>query len=168
MMKTVILCSLIGALLTVPSLAARKKEKPWPPFQVGVTGIMAAPTEGTVIPLTVAEVTPDTPAAGKLQVGDVLVAVNGVKLAVADQLNQALANFGDPELAEGKKGANVLAILSGENSGAPGLLYRHGLGSAACHAFAVPHACCGHHQWSQKNKYTQTIWPESTMSATGR
>ncbi len=79
MMKTVILCGLIGALFTVPSPAARKKDRPWPPFQVGVTGVMAAPANATVIPLTVAEVTPDTPAAGKLQVGDVLVAVNGVK-----------------------------------------------------------------------------------------
>jgi hypothetical protein len=83
-MKTMILCGLIGALLTVPSPAARKKDRPWPPFQVGVTGIMAAPAEDTVIPLTVAEVTPDTPAAGKLQVGDVLVAVNGVKLEAPD------------------------------------------------------------------------------------
>lgn len=84
MMKTVILSALIGALLTGPSLAARKKDKPWPPFQVGVTGVMAAPTMDTVVPLTVAEITPDTPAAGKLQVGDVLVAVNGVKLEAPD------------------------------------------------------------------------------------
>ena len=83
-MKTVILCGLIGALLTVPAPAARKKDRPWPPFQVGVTGVMAAPAEDTVIPLTVAEITPHTPAAGKLRVGDVLVAVNGVKLEALD------------------------------------------------------------------------------------
>lgn len=83
-MKTVILCGLIGALLTVPSPGARKKDRPWPPFQVGVTGVMAGPANDTVIPLTVAEVTPDTPAAGKLHVGDVLVAVNGVKLEAPD------------------------------------------------------------------------------------
>jgi hypothetical protein len=83
-MKTVILCGLIGALLTVPSPAAKKKDQPWPPFQVGVTGVTAAPANGTVIPLTVAEVAPDTPAAGKLRVGDVLVAVNGVKLEAPD------------------------------------------------------------------------------------
>jgi hypothetical protein len=84
MMKNVILCGLIGALLTVPSPAARKKDRPWPPFQVGVTGVMAAPTMATVVPLTVAEITPGTPAAGKLQVGDMLVAVNGVKLEAPD------------------------------------------------------------------------------------
>jgi hypothetical protein len=43
MMKTVILFGLIGALLTVPSPAAKMKDQPWPPFQVGVTGVMAAP-----------------------------------------------------------------------------------------------------------------------------
>lgn len=83
-MKTMILCGLIGALLTDPSHAARKKERPWPPFQVGVTGVMAAPAKDTVIPLTVAEVTPNTPATGKLRAGDVLVAVNGVKLEAPD------------------------------------------------------------------------------------
>ena len=84
MIKTVILCGLIGALVTVPSPAAKKMDKPFPPFQVGVTGVMAAPTLGTVVPLTVAEITPGTPATGKLQVDDVLVAVNGVKLEALD------------------------------------------------------------------------------------
>ena len=83
-MKTVFLCGLIIVLLPVPSFAARKKDRAWPPFQVGVTGIMAAPAKDTVIPLTVAEVTPGSPAAGKLQVGDILVAVNGVKLEAPD------------------------------------------------------------------------------------
>jgi hypothetical protein len=41
---------------------------------------------------------------------------------VADQLNQMLANFGDPKLAEGKKGANALVILNGEKPDVPGLL----------------------------------------------
>jgi hypothetical protein len=56
---------------------------------------------------------------------EVLLALEPDNLAlVADQLNQALANFGDPKLAEGKKGSNVLAMLSGEDSDAPGLLDR--------------------------------------------
>lgn len=65
-------------------LLARKKEGPWPPFQVGVTGIMARPEKDAVVPVTVAEVTAGTPAAGKLEVGDVLLAVNGVKLEEPD------------------------------------------------------------------------------------
>jgi hypothetical protein len=43
---------------------------------------------------------------------------------VADQLNQLLANFGDPRLAAGKKGANALVILNGEKDDTPGLLDR--------------------------------------------
>lgn len=83
-MKTANVCGLLMALLTVLSSAARKKDRPWPPFQVGVTGIMAAPAKDTVLPLTVADVTPGTPAARELRVGDVLVAVNGVKLEAPD------------------------------------------------------------------------------------
>ncbi len=103
-MKSTVLCGLIMALLAVSSSAARKKDRPLPPFQVGVTGIMAAPTMDKVVPLTVAEVTPDTPAAGKLRVGDVLVAVNGVKLEAPDPrpvLGNAItaAEAGDGKLA---------------------------------------------------------------------
>ncbi len=41
---------------------------------------------------------------------------------VADQVNQTLANFGDPELARGKAGNTVLMILNGDKWGGPGLL----------------------------------------------
>jgi hypothetical protein len=72
-------------LLLVSSLhAARKKDGPLPPFQVGVTGIMARPEKDSIVPVTVAAITAGTPAEGKLQVDDVLVAVNGVTPDASD------------------------------------------------------------------------------------
>jgi len=67
------------------SLFAKKKDGPWPPFQVGVTGIMARPEKDDILPVTVAEITPGTPAAGKLEVGDVILAVNGMKLTLPNR-----------------------------------------------------------------------------------
>jgi len=50
-------------------------------FMVGVTGIHAEITGGV---LRVTKVTPKTPAAGKLQTGDVLLAVDGARLDIQD------------------------------------------------------------------------------------
>ena len=50
-------------------------------FMVGVTGIHADITGGV---LRVTKVTPNTPAANKLQVGDVLLAVDGASLEIQD------------------------------------------------------------------------------------
>jgi hypothetical protein len=84
-MKTLILLCTAAVLLTPHLEAARKKkDEPLPPFQVGVTGIMARPANPTIVPVTVAEVTAGTPAEGKLRVDDVLVAVNGTKLEAPD------------------------------------------------------------------------------------
>ena len=73
------------AVVSAPLLeAARKKEGPWPAFQVGVTGIMARPEKETILPVIVTEITPGTPADGKVRVDDVIVAINGVKLEAPD------------------------------------------------------------------------------------
>jgi hypothetical protein len=50
-------------------------------FMIGVTGILADITDGV---LRVTQVTPTTPAAGKLDKGDVLLAVNGTSLEMQD------------------------------------------------------------------------------------
>ena len=55
--------------------------KPYPEFQIGVTGLNAAIKEGV---LAITQITPDTPAEGRLKAGDVLLAVNGGSLGKQD------------------------------------------------------------------------------------
>jgi len=59
-----------------------RANKAYGPFQVGVSGIWATIEPGLVV--TVQSVTPDTPAAGKLAKGDVIVSANGKSLAADD------------------------------------------------------------------------------------
>jgi len=55
--------------------------KPYPEFQIGVTGLNAAIKEGV---FAITQITPDTPAEGRLKAGDVLLAVNGTSLEIQD------------------------------------------------------------------------------------
>jgi len=55
--------------------------KPYPEFQIGVTGIQADIQGGV---LAVTRITADTPAQGKLETGDVLLSINGTSLRIQD------------------------------------------------------------------------------------
>ena len=77
-------------------------------FMVGVTGIFVELKGGE---LRVTKVTPKTPAAGKLQVGDVLLAVDGAKLDIQDPRHPL--GFAINK-AEGRDGRMKFAILRGK------------------------------------------------------
>ena len=85
--------------------------KPYPAFQVGVTGIYADIEEGV---LTVTKITPDTPADGKLKTGDVLLAVNGTSLEVQDPRHPLGLAIGQ---AEGSDGKMTFTIMRDDKKG---------------------------------------------------
>lgn len=82
--------------------------KPYPEFQVGITGINAAIKEGV---LAVTKITPGTPAEGKLKAGDVLLAVNGTSLEIQDP-RHPLGNAINK--AEGSDGKMVFKVKRGD------------------------------------------------------
>ena len=78
--------------------------KPYPEFQIGVTGLNAAIKEGV---FAITQITPDTPAEGRLKAGDVLLAVNGTSLEIQDPrhpLGEAINK------AEGSDGRMVFKV----------------------------------------------------------
>jgi hypothetical protein len=77
-------------------------------FMVGVTGILADITGGV---LRVTQITPYTPAAGKLEPGDVLVAVDGASLEIQDPRHPLGFAI---NAAEGRDGKMKFAIRRGE------------------------------------------------------
>jgi len=82
--------------------------KPYPEFQVGITGINAAIKDGV---LAVTKITPGTPAEGKLKAGDVLLAVNGTSLEIQDP-RHPLGNAINK--AEGSDGKIVFKVKRGD------------------------------------------------------
>jgi len=76
-------------------------------FQVGVTGILAEIKGGV---LSVTKTQPNTPAAGKLDTGDVLLAVNGTSLEIQDPRHPL--GFAINK-AEGRDGKMTFAIRRG-------------------------------------------------------
>jgi C-terminal processing protease CtpA/Prc len=76
-------------------------------FQVGVTGILAEIKGGV---LSVTKTQPDTPAAGKLKGGDVLLAVDGASLEIQDPRHPL--GFAINK-AEGRDGKMTFAIRRG-------------------------------------------------------
>ncbi len=93
--------------------------RPYPEFQIGVTGIWAkipdnpprAPKDAPVVKreLLVTKTTEDTPAAGKFQEGDVLVSVNGNSLEIQDPRPVLGAAINDAEGSDGKMTFGVSA-----------------------------------------------------------
>ena len=106
--KALVAVVVIG-LVSAGSLYAKKaaKDAPLPEYQVGVTGIYVIPdrTEPTV---TVSKTEPGTLAAGKFQAGDVIIAVNGVKLALPDSRVQLGDAITAAEAADGKLTYSIL------------------------------------------------------------
>ena len=104
--------AIITMLISVASLSALANTLPagkdTKEFMVGVTGIFVELKGGE---LRVTKVTPKTPAAGKLQVGDVLLAVDGAKLDIQDPRHPL--GFAINK-AEGRDGRMKFAILRGK------------------------------------------------------
>jgi len=93
---------LISLLLTSPLLARKPdRNSPLPRYQVGVTGIYAIPQRDK--PHVVVDATePGSPAAGKFEKGDLIVAVNGVQLAPPDSRVQLGDAITQAEATDGK------------------------------------------------------------------
>jgi len=108
-MKRIAMLTLLVAAAPLGALAnTLPAGKDCKEFQVGVTGIFAEIKGGV---LSVTKTTPKTPAAGKLQAGDVLEAVDGVSLEVQDPrhpLGEAINQ------AEGRDGKMTFAIRRGK------------------------------------------------------
>lgn len=96
-------------------------DRPYPEFQIGVTGIWAhipekppgAPKDPTLVQrkLFVTKTTPSTPAAGKFQEDDLLLAVDGQSLEVRDPRSV----LGDAiNRAEGTDGKMTFTLRRGE------------------------------------------------------
>jgi hypothetical protein len=98
---------LVAAPLGAPgnTLPAGKDSKE---FMIGVTGILADITGGV---LRVTQVTPNTPAAGKLEKGDVLVAVDGSSLEIQDPRHPLGFAI---NTAEGRDGRMKFSIRRGD------------------------------------------------------
>jgi len=106
----------------LPALADEMPiDRPYPEFQIGVTGIWAhipekpagAPKNPALVQrkLLVTKTTPGTPAAGKFQKDDLLLAVNGQSLEVRDPrpvLGKAINR------AEGTDGKMTFTVQRGE------------------------------------------------------
>jgi len=80
-------------------------DKAYPEFHVGVTGIWAELTADGV--LTVTQITSGSPADGQLQVGDVLLEVNGNSLEIQDPRHELGAAI---DTAEGTDGTILFKI----------------------------------------------------------
>ena len=80
-MRIIILLSML--FLTAANLLAQKmdKNKPYPEFSLGISGIYATIEKSQVIIQKIAD---NSPASGKFQKGDVIEAVNGKKLNIED------------------------------------------------------------------------------------
>ena len=110
-MRGVLITVCLGLLMAGPCLAEKvflgtarpiDPAKSYPKFHIGVTGINATVEEGLLV--TVHSTEPGTPAAGKFQKGDVLVAVNGAAMSDPEPyiaLGNAItaAEAGDGKLA---------------------------------------------------------------------
>ena len=103
----------IAVLLLLPSTAIGqeiRKDRTYPPFALGVTGIVATIEPGYKV--TVQDTLKNSPAHGNLQKGDVLLMINGADLSVADPrvpLGQVIGK------AEGKDGKLSIAFRRGES-----------------------------------------------------
>ena len=84
-------------------------DKVYPRFHVGVTGIYATVEKGLLV--TVDGTEPDTPAAGKFEKGDLILAVNGKRLEGTDPLVALGEAIGAAEASDGKL---VFAMKRGE------------------------------------------------------
>jgi len=107
----------LGALAN--TLPAGKDTKE---FMVGVTGMFVELKGGQ---LCVTKVTPKTPAAGKLQVGDVLLAVDGARLDIQDPrhplgfaINAAEGRDGKMEFSIARGSAKRTVVIQLEAIGA--------------------------------------------------
>jgi len=105
--RTYAIVVVLGLSLT-GSLHARKPkgDEPLPRYQIGITGLYVVP-ERTKAEVTVDSTEPGSPAAGKFEKGDVIVAVNGTALALPDsrvQLGNAITNA---EASDGKMSFTV-------------------------------------------------------------
>ncbi len=111
-------CKALGVILVllIPAQAwaaggTINPSKQYPKFQIGATGIWATIDPG--LKVTVDSTMPDTPAAGRLTKGDVLVSINGRPLDVKDPrepLGYALSD------AEGTDGKVVFKVNSSDKS----------------------------------------------------
>jgi len=72
---------LVGFTLSSAIANTLPTGKPYPEFQVGITGINAEIKDGALV---VTKITPGTPAEGKLKAGDLLLAVDGISLEIQD------------------------------------------------------------------------------------
>lgn len=106
---TRMLVSLLCLLLATASLSAQiREDRPYPEFGIGVSGIRAAIEPGRIV--TVQSTMPGSPAEGKVEQGDVILAANGQSLEVSDPrvpLGEALGQ------AEATDGRFVLTVRRG-------------------------------------------------------
>ncbi len=103
--------AILAGLLWPVAVEAKKpsSDQPLPAYHVGITGAYVVP-ERTAPHVTVSETEPNSPAAGKLLKGDVIIAVNGVKLALPDsrvQLGDAIT------AAEAADGTMIFVVKRG-------------------------------------------------------
>jgi len=93
--------TMLFLVVTLPSAIADTLPagKPYPEFQVGVTGIYADVQEGVI---AVTKITPGTPAEGKLKTGDVLLAINGTSLEIQDPRHPLGKAIDEAEGSDGK------------------------------------------------------------------
>lgn len=103
-------CAIIAvlALSLTGNLHAKKPkgDQPLPAYQVGITGIHVVPDRERPH-VTVDSTEPGSPAAGKFNKGDVIVAVNGVKLALPDSRVQLGNAITGAEATDGKMNFTV-------------------------------------------------------------
>jgi len=92
-----------AALLSSGNLYAKKaaKDAPLPEYQVGITGLYVVP-DREAPEVTVSKTEPGSPAAGKFQADDEILAVNGTKLALPDSRVQLGDAITAAEAADGK------------------------------------------------------------------
>lgn len=104
----VLLSLLLAAAPSISGANTLPAGKDTKEFMIGVTGMVADITGGV---LRVTQVTPNTPAAGKLDKGDLLVAVDGASLEVHDPRHPLGFAI---DAAEGRDGKMKFSIRRGE------------------------------------------------------
>jgi hypothetical protein len=94
---------LLFAVAIIGNLYAKapRGDQPLPPYQMGITGIHVIPGKDKP-EVTVGSTEPGSPAAGTFQTGDVILAVNGVKLALPDSRVQLGGAITMAEASDGK------------------------------------------------------------------
>jgi len=100
--RTLITVIVIG-LLSGDGLQAKRPrgDQPLPAYHVGITGLYVVP-QRKAPEVTVSSLEPSSPAAGKFTKGDVIIAVNGTKLALPDSRVQLGNAITAAEAAGGK------------------------------------------------------------------